>query len=407
MYKRILAGWAAAVVCFSALVLAEHRGPSQPRAEALPVPNAFDFYRRAGRLVDTHWQREPAGPSPYTDAEVRRGILAQNRAALRILRLGFSHPYAKPADVSPDDEDGCCARCGALARVLSYEAAEHAFNGRYAAALDSRLDAIRLGVDIGHSEPMDSYMRGLGCQGTGRRARDTAPLIKHLTAAEAAAGARRLAAILASESTPARIMAGQRDHDVATMTELWRSGEFFDNEEPALPQWAARGLEPVAMPHIRQSYDRFMDMVMADEERMERGAEPKTHAGEARHWPYLVDGMARGVMTGIGKWRLNRAANQLFLVALALQAWRAEHGRYPDELAALVPRLLPEAPRDPFGHGGVKYRREGDTYVLYSAGPDGQDHGGRAARTTDADGNVRYWFPSERPGDYVWGISEP
>ena len=60
----------------------------------------------------------------------------------------------------------------------------------------------------------------------------------------------------------------------------------------------------------------------------------------------------------------------------ALRLYQVEHGAYPDSLEALVPECLPSVPQDPFGGKPLKYRREGNSYVLYSIGADLKDGGG-------------------------------
>jgi hypothetical protein len=63
-------------------------------------------------------------------------------------------------------------------------------------------------------------------------------------------------------------------------------------------------------------------------------------------------------------------------IALALKAYHAERGRYPDSLAALdaAGRKLPT---DPFGGKPFHYRPEGNGFVVWSIGPNMQDDGGR------------------------------
>jgi hypothetical protein len=61
---------------------------------------------------------------------------------------------------------------------------------------------------------------------------------------------------------------------------------------------------------------------------------------------------------------------------LAIRAYQAGHGQLPENLDQLVPEFLPEVPDDPYGKGKLIYRREGETYLLYSVGPNGTDDGG-------------------------------
>jgi hypothetical protein len=64
-------------------------------------------------------------------------------------------------------------------------------------------------------------------------------------------------------------------------------------------------------------------------------------------------------------------------VAFALAAYRADHKRYPKELAALAPKYLKEVPGDFFSGKALIYRPAEDGYLLYSVGANGQDEGGR------------------------------
>lgn len=68
------------------------------------------------------------------------------------------------------------------------------------------------------------------------------------------------------------------------------------------------------------------------------------------------------------------------LVAIALEAHRRAHGKYPATLGELVPRLLPAVPLDRYDGRGVKYQLVGDGSdakpVVYSVGVDRMDDGG-------------------------------
>jgi hypothetical protein len=70
---------------------------------------------------------------------------------------------------------------------------------------------------------------------------------------------------------------------------------------------------------------------------------------------------------------LARAQFRLVLVELAIDAFEREHGRPPKDLAELVPKYLAAIPDDPYGSGPLRYRTNGDQYVVYSVGEDGDD----------------------------------
>ncbi len=100
--------------------------------------------------------------------------------------------------------------------------------------------------------------------------------------------------------------------------------------------------------------------------------------------------------------------NGLLLLALALHAFRLEHGHYPELLPELAPSYLKKLPDDPFGvQETFKYHLKGESYVLYSVGPDGKDDGGtpiddpRQARSSNP--NARYFVNQNSVGDVVAG----
>ncbi len=67
-------------------------------------------------------------------------------------------------------------------------------------------------------------------------------------------------------------------------------------------------------------------------------------------------------------------------IALALAAHRAEKESLPEVIDVLVPGYLPEVPMDVFTGKPLRYRRDGDGYILYSVGEDMRDNGGDAKR---------------------------
>lgn len=73
----------------------------------------------------------------------------------------------------------------------------------------------------------------------------------------------------------------------------------------------------------------------------------------------------------------NDTQTALLLTQAALHAHHLEKGAYPDTLQELVPNFLTNAALDPFDvQKPLRYHRVGDSYLLYSIGPDGVDNKG-------------------------------
>jgi len=92
----------------------------------------------------------------------------------------------------------------------------------------------------------------------------------------------------------------------------------------------------------------------------------------------LLSPRRRDRQSSSDNWR--DAKLRLFLVELALQAFRETTKRDPKSLAELVPVYLPEVPLDPYDGIPIRYRRTQAGYDCYSVGLDGKDDGGK--RTT-------------------------
>ncbi|MEM9883606.1 MAG: hypothetical protein AAF800_11885 [Planctomycetota bacterium] len=75
--------------------------------------------------------------------------------------------------------------------------------------------------------------------------------------------------------------------------------------------------------------------------------------------------------------RQSQAQAALEPVALALAAYRIDHGRYPPLLQSLTPAYLHAVPADPLGKNSLRYQRRDGGYLLYSVGTNLTDDGGR------------------------------
>ncbi|HLX72350.1 MAG TPA: hypothetical protein VKV04_22255 [Verrucomicrobiae bacterium] len=75
----------------------------------------------------------------------------------------------------------------------------------------------------------------------------------------------------------------------------------------------------------------------------------------------------------------SEAEKQLAVGAIALKRYRLKHGKYPSDLAAMVPEFIPEVLRDPIDNQPLRYRLNPDgSFLLYSIGKNGKDDSGDA-----------------------------
>jgi hypothetical protein len=99
-----------------------------------------------------------------------------------------------------------------------------------------------------------------------------------------------------------------------------------------------------------------------------------------------------------------RAELRCTIVALAVERYRLQHGRWPQSLSALAPSPLLGIPIDPYDGQPLRYRQLADGAVVYCVGPDGKDDGGGQLdhlppvrpRVRGVDVGVRLWDVAQR-----------
>jgi ABC-type transport system involved in multi-copper enzyme maturation permease subunit len=90
--------------------------------------------------------------------------------------------------------------------------------------------------------------------------------------------------------------------------------------------------------------------------------------------------LAPAVLRVDGAFRRTKALLRCAIVALAVERYRIQHGRWPESLADLSPDLIAKIPMDPYIGKPLRYRRLADGVVIYSVGLDGKDDGGKIDR---------------------------
>ncbi len=98
---------------------------------------------------------------------------------------------------------------------------------------------------------------------------------------------------------------------------------------------------------------------------------------DMEHTPYILARMIAPVFTRFAEQRERTTAIlDGAQIALGLKAYQAEHGAYPESLAALEQAGW-RLPTDPFTQKPYHYRREGAGFLVWSTGPDMDDDNGR------------------------------
>ena len=321
----------------------------------MPKSNAFDFYTTASRQLQgqaqmAHLERL----SPSEEA----ALVHKNAAALTTLRLGLSLPYQPPPAHSLNFQFAYSRQQRDLAHLLTAEGHVRAANGNWNGAAQSDLDCVQMGVQVVHGSPLIGCMVGLACQSFGRRA--LWKTIPHLNAAEARTASRRLLALQAKQVPFAETLQEEKWFEIAFLQEQFKRPPF-----QKYPQF----LKSIPL----SNYAQYMDQSIAN------ARQPyATHPAQPVPPSDPISVILLPVGNGVSLQETDsRTQNAFLCVALALRAYRLEHGVYPTTLEALVPSYLPAIPADPFAFSGpLRYQKTKSSDILYSIGPDGKDDSG-------------------------------
>jgi len=386
----------------------------------IPSPNAFDFYVQAGNAVTGDKQISDAistqPPTTLTPAQID-ALVQQNLGAINTLHQGFAYPYVDPSPRSIKTLVPYFAKYRGMARLLSLQSKVRAEKGDWGGAVDSNLDAVRLGEDVPHGSVVIGYLVGVACQAIGRRPIWTS--IEHLNAAQSRTAATRLESIMDRNFSFADTLQEEKYFGQAALLEMFADpkqtraylvqdmGTNPGEEPPGAA--AAQSLSVLfylaySKSRIMQGYTTYMDQSAA--------IARQPYGLHLPPPPLPTDPINNILLPVFSQARLkgvdSETQNGLLLVMLALRAFRLEHGRYPAALTELAPAYLKKLPDDPFAaQGTFKYILNGNTYTLYSVGPDGKDDSGKAIddirQANSGNPNARYFVNPNSIGDVVAG----
>ena len=368
-------------------------------ASASPWAVCWNFSSAQQALNDQRWGNLKTGDLVPSSAELH-ALLRAGAPGFATLRQGFQYECRMPPARSFDTLFPQFGIVRAMARVLRFKADVQARDGNWGGAFDTALDGKQLGVTLPRGGVLIAMLVGVACEAITRDGAWDA--VGHLTAAQARAGARRMATINAKRTPFADTLREEKWCTLASLLELFHTPNWQQlllrcagNGPPqTTPEWLWRArLSMVNRREFFAHYTRYMDALIANAQLPY--AAPKTQPAIPTD---PISQMIFPVFAKAGfKDVANRTQDALLETTLALRAYQLDHTQYPASLAALVPGYLAAVPDDPFALSGpLKYKLKGHGYVLYSIGPDGKDNGG----TPSADGN-KATVPTGKTSDFL------
>jgi len=381
-----------------------------PDPPPLPMPNARDYYEKAGdllvlRLPPTNEPIKftyidisdmarlgiapgvgvtPFGNQPSPSLTEMQGLMQANQPAFAMLRQGFAYEYGDSTNRASNEISRSLSIYRNLMCALSADSYTRRCAGDWEGAMDSCLDGLSLGEEIPHARNLLYLLTGIAIQAGVRR--QAWEIVPHLSAQKSTTAMKRLEAISAREVSYADIMLRQKWHFENKLLATFRTPNWQEQMVEAFHIDAKMKprLKQMSKSYIITTYDRYVDTMIARAKKpcAAQGAEPPSPDNPLLWNSSFIDPYRKAQF----KSSCNTTYNALLLVTLALQAYHAEHNTYPDTLAALTHAYLKAVPADLFGSGeSLHYRRTDTGYVLYSIGPDGKDDGG----VPSIDGQIR------------------
>ncbi|MBC8137812.1 MAG: hypothetical protein H8F28_18175 [Fibrella sp.] len=361
-------------------------------------PNAALFYMAAAGAFHIDM---PEGLEQDTHSlisaplSVQEPVVAQAKPAFDLLRQGMKYSFVadkipgyfvEESSVGKSIPTRNFAPLREMSRMLAVESRVKAAKGDTPGALQSALDAMRLGTDAGQGASLLEGMIGVLLQRIGTQ--EAIRHVKGLSAAEARAGASRLEAMLKHERTFAQMMTAERDTmSYDTLKTVFRTGAFQGmnpntGEELdlqgagwrfALGTMVFARTKQGVVDDFAEQYDQILTRYRMPYQLAKRLDKTQLSANPmVRYW---VD---TDVQRAYHQTTQQATHNRVLLAQLAIQAYRQEHGGVaPTSLSDLTRGTKPYisvVPGDPFSLPGTHaLRYDAHTGKAYSVGENGKD----------------------------------
>ena len=353
--------------------------------QLLGKKSGYDLFLEARALIQDGPNGEPLTEVKLAPTEnLRRQRLgtARNAPALAKLREALKAGITRPlpendADFPVDFPVSASAR--KFARLLAQEAAVRAADGDAASAAQSNVDSLELGAQMSHGSLLDN-LAGIAIAAIGRAYLEK--YVPSLDAAQSREVARQLDEIGARMQTMPQMLQAEEISHKATTRRLFADMddpqkraklEANLNVGPAEYNQAAKAMLALPLAQVETEYQTQFARVLAlaDKPYFVATRTPISQSNIA--YVNLTMGTIAGPSSRLWIER-DKASNRLLADSLRLHALKLERGQYPETF---------DAEADPFSPNlsPMIYRRAGDSYVLYSVGPDGKNDNGAKIQT--------------------------
>lgn len=342
----------------------------------LPNPNGYDLLVRAATSIQPKL-------APANDLPLQREAVKQNAAAMAMVRQALKLPIVAPPQRDFFGTSLYHSKLRMLARAIIQQAQVQAADGDTGAAVQTALDAVQMGVAIQKGGGQMAMLVGVAIESLGRQ--DLWKWREQLSASQAVQSARRLEAIEAKRPSFAAVVTEAKWENLSLLRSIFTKTHWKKFRAGDSKTWAATFKDPADQSRLRTTSDRQIEanLLAAMDASIARANLPYSRAlPDVLRPADPLSGLLVSLETSrrrIGSrvsYERNLADNRLLLAAFALQAFATESGGPPQALSELIPKYLQAVPRDPFAPSSpLRYKPNGQNFLLYSVGPDGVDDG--------------------------------
>lgn len=350
------------------------------RQELMP-PNSWGLFEQAGKALqgDESPLRVVERPEEATQLlALKRAYVTQNKEALRLIKEGLRLVSHRPP---ANDMEGD-SRARKLGRLLTYKAQIAAKDENWDEAKNTLRDVMRLGIYSSRGGVFVSHINGIIMQQDSRA--ELKKIMPRLSANQLCELAKMLESLHAARLTYSESLEADTYLGLSSLQEMFTDASWGTlRTNPQLLKAFFKDATAEQIAHIQKRSDRqiIVDYLMAMDAFIEASRVPYTQQPDFK--PPTFDAFSV-LYAGVAATREGRLAFErndvqaaLLLTQVALRGHHLEKGAYPDTLQNLVPNFLSNVPLDPFDvQKPLRYHRVGDSYLLYSIGPDGVDNKG-------------------------------
>lgn len=394
----------------AALVNAINRPPdiTIPAPPEVPNPNGYDYYAKAAASLTL--STPPVDPAldtatlpPAQAAERyslvrRKAWLAANRNSLALFEKALRTPCVVP--IKRMRSNPALLTLRKLARAKVAEANTCKMQGQWDRANTIGLDIIQMGGDISQGTLLDSLV-GSAIRSRGAQVLEDVP--GHLSGIQTLAAAKRLETLYPPREQMTRVLEQEKWESLTYTLDLLKKPDWRTRSGTVFGMSTGSALERLRMQTI--SKRRVVDeLISIYDAAIAESKLPYSAPLPPRPEP---SNLLVGALQPTAYTRFTIARDQTLLALLlhryALRAYRMDHGRYPDNLQTLIPRYISHSYPDPFGNGTepFHYRRQGDSYTLWSVGTDGKNDAAHSVSKVARPNQISTVL--NQPGDVVVG----